>query len=337
MPAAMQGRRRGVFRTTKVQEWDTPVFRTANTRRGPSRIKEDATVKRLTQRPQRTIARPASIDGTGFITGKHVHLRFVPAPASTGVIFVRTDLGRNACIPARAHSVTGTQRRTTLGHAPLSVGLVEHVLAALNGLHLDNCYVELDAPEPPGLDGSARGFVEALQTAGAVAQDENRDVWTPLRTMLVQGSGATLALHPTDGPGLRVSYLLDYGPRSPIIRQVYTEDIAPETFIKNIAPCRTFLLEEEARYLFQQGIGSKTKMSDLLVFGPRGPIDNVLRFGNEPARHKVLDILGDLSLFGHDICGHLVAYRSGHPLNVELAKTLRSHLVQVLPRQRAAA
>jgi UDP-3-O-acyl N-acetylglucosamine deacetylase len=293
-------------------------------------------VKRFTQRPQRTIARPAAIDGTGFITGKHVHLRFVPAPASTGVVFIRTDLG-DASIPARVDFVTGTQRRTTLGHAPLTVCLVEHVLAALSGLHIDNCYVELDAPEPPGLDGSARGFVQALQNAGAVFLPEKRDTWMTQRTVLLEAGGATLALHPLDRPGLRVSYLLDYGPLSPIVRQAFTEDVTPETFAKKIAPCRTFLLEEEAQQLVEQGVGSKSKISDLLVFGRRGPIDNTLRFGNEPARHKVLDILGDLSLFGHDLCGHLVAYRSGHPLNVEMAKTLRERIAPALPRQRVAA
>ncbi len=294
-------------------------------------------MKRLTQRPQRTIAQPVALDGVGFITGKHVHLRFVPAPAGNGIVFIRTDLGRDARIPARADQVTGTQRRTTLGQPPVCVGLVEHVLAALNGLHLDNCDVELDAPEPPGLDGSALGFVQALQRAGAVVQAERRDVWAATRTVLVEAAGATLALHPTDELGLRISYLLDYGPQSPIVRQVYTEEIVPETFVAKIAPCRTFLLEEEAQLLLEQGIGSKTKTSDLLVFGPHGPIDNTLRFGNEPARHKVLDIIGDLSLFGHDLCGHIVAYRSGHPLNVEMAKALRQRVAQALPRQRAAA
>jgi UDP-3-O-[3-hydroxymyristoyl] N-acetylglucosamine deacetylase len=315
----------------------SPARRSYGKRDACPTFKDEATVKRLTQRPQRTIARVAELSGAGFITGKHVHLRFVPAPADTGVVFIRTDLGRDARIPARVEYVTGTQRRTTLGQAPLCVGLVEHVLAALHGLHLDNCFVELNAPEPPGLDGSAKGFVLALQSAGAVALAEKRDIWMPSRTVLIEAGEATLALHPTDGPGLRVSYILDYGPRSPIVRQVYTEDVAPETFAKNIAPCRTFLLEEEAHLLREQGIGSKTKMSDLLVFGPRGPIDNALRFGNEPARHKVLDILGDLSLFGHDLCGHLVAYRSGHPLNVALAKSLRNRLAPVMPRQRAAA
>lgn len=294
-------------------------------------------MKRLAQRPQRTIGQPASVEGVGYITGKRVHLRFLPAPVNTGVVFVRTDLGKDARIPARAEHVTGTQRRTTLGHPPVSVGLVEHVLAALAGLHLDNCIVELDAPEPPGMDGSALAFSQALHEAGDIVQNQDRLVWGATKTVLVEADGATIALHPADSAQLKISYLLDYGPRSPIVRQIYTETVTPESFLKNIAPSRTFLLEEEAQMLLAQGIGKNSSVSDLLVFGPRGPIDNTLRFGNEPARHKVLDILGDLSLFGHGLCGHLVAYRSGHPLNVEMAKTLKARLAQVLPRRLAAA
>jgi UDP-3-O-acyl N-acetylglucosamine deacetylase len=294
-------------------------------------------VKKLGYRNQRTIARAAEVQGVGYITGKTVHVRFRPAPVATGVVFVRTDLGPQACIPAHIDQVTGTQRRTTLGEAPLQVGLVEHVLAALGGLHIDNCYVELDAPEPPGLDGSAQGFVDALRQAGSVNQKERRAIWGADQTILVRHEGATLALHPPRQLELRASYLLDYGQRSPIHPQIYTADITPETFSGAIAPCRTFLLQEEALGMKAQGLGARTDYKDLLVFGARGPIDNRLRFANEPARHKVLDMLGDLFLLGHDVCGHLVAYRSGHPLNIELVRTLGKKMTQVLPRQRLAA
>src|SRR5437879_10254375 len=110
-------------------------------------------------RPQRTLRRPVEVAGVGFLTGAGVRIRFVPAPPSTGVVFVRTDLSPHVSIAAHVSQVTGTARRTTLGRPPAEVSLVEHVLAALAGLRIDNCRVELDAPEPPGLDGSARGFV----------------------------------------------------------------------------------------------------------------------------------------------------------------------------------
>ena len=291
-------------------------------------------MKRLSSRHQRTIARSAEVQGIGYITGKTVRLRFRPAPPSTGVIFVRTDLGSGACIHAHINNVTGTYRRTTLGDGPLQVGLVEHVLAALGGLRIDNCYVDLDAPEPPGLDGSSQGFVDALQEAGMVHQKEQRAIMAVEDPVLVRHGDATLTLHPPRNLELRASYLLDYGQHSPIHPQIYTRDINPESFTGEIASCRTFLLEEEADQLRQQGLGSRTQVTDLLVFGPRGPINNRLRYANEPARHKVLDMIGDLFLLGHDVSGHLVAYKSGHPLNIELVRLLCAQMSQVLPRQR---
>ena len=121
--------------------------------------------------------------------------------------------------------------------------------------------------------------------------------------------GATLALHPSDEPTLKISYLLDYGLPSPIGRQAHTTVLTPESFLNELAGCRTFLLEPEAQELRRQGLGACTTPADLLVFGPRGPIHNALRFANEPARHKILDIVGDLSLLGCDLYGHLVAFR----------------------------
>jgi UDP-3-O-acyl N-acetylglucosamine deacetylase len=294
-------------------------------------------VKRVNSRSQRTLARPAEVQGIGYLTGRNVHLRFRPAPPGTGVMFVRTDLGAQACIPARVEQVTGTQRRTTLGHAPLTVGLVEHVLAALNGLHIDNCFVDLDAPEPPGLDGSSQAFVQALLDAGLTLQPERRSLWAATESIVVRMPDATLALHPPRQNELRISYLLDYGLRSPIGWQMCTEEVTPGAFASDLAPCRTFLLEEEAVALRQQGLGPRTQISDLLVFGKRGPLQNRLRFGNEPARHKILDILGDLALLGQDICGHVVAYRSGHPLNVALVQVLAERMGRETPRLRRAA
>ena len=273
-------------------------------------------------RHQRTITRPVEVQGIGFVTGASVRLRFVPAPPWTGIVFVRTDLGPQAIIPATVDRVTGTNRRTTLGTAPVCVGLVEHVLAALAGLRIDNCYVEVNAAEPPGLDGSSQAFVEALNAVGIVTQPARRAIWPVASRTMVSGNGATLTFHPHEHDHLRISYLLDYGPRSPIVRQSHSVVVTPESFAIELACCRTFLLEEEALELRRQGIGQNTRVTDLLVFGPRGPIDNRLRFANEPARHKVLDLIGDLALLGHDVRGHVVAYRSGHPLNVTLVSEL---------------
>lgn len=279
-------------------------------------------VKKLGYRYQRTIARPAEVRGVGFLTGATVRLRFLPAPPDAGVVFVRTDLGPRAGVPARLDHVVGTQRRTTLGKPPAQVGLVEHVLAALAGLRIDNCTVEVNAPEPPGLDGSAQAFVCALHQAGVVLQASRREVWTVTEPVVVAYNRATLAVHPTGDDRLTVSYFLDYGLDSPICRQVHTHLVTPETFAGGLAGCRTFLLEEEAKELRRQGLGSRTTAADLLVFDRRGPIDNRLRFADEPARHKVLDIVGDLALLGYDLRGHVVGCHSGHQLNVELGRAL---------------
>ncbi len=281
-------------------------------------------MNRLSYRHQRTLARPAEVGGIGFLTGADARLRFLPAAPDAGIVFLRTDLVPKARVPATACRVTGTARRTTLGHAPAQVTLVEHVLAALAGLRIDNCTVELNAIEPPGLDGSAGEFVEALLAAGAVVQPARVPTYAPSAPVTVAASGATLTLYPPNSPDddFRVTYTLNYGHGSPIDRQSHTLTATPERFAAEVAHCRTFLLESEADRLRQQGFGERLSPKDLLVFGSCGPISNTLRFANEPARHKCLDCIGDLALCGFDLCGHLVAYRSGHPLNVELARTL---------------
>jgi UDP-3-O-acyl N-acetylglucosamine deacetylase len=303
-----------------------------------SNVKDDVNVRRHSHRSQRTIRDPAEVQGVGFLTGAMVHLRFVPAPPSTGVVFLRTDLQPHVQIPARLDQVTGTHRRTTLGQPPGQIELVEHVLAALAGLRIDNCFVELDAPEPPGLDGSARSFVDALCRARPVLQVAEREIWSVDVPVTVSHNGATLTLHPAENDELRISYLLNYGHGSPIGWQLHTQTVTPERFAAGISCCRTFILETEAAELLRQGLGARTSAADLLVFGKRGPIANRLRFANEPARHKVLDIIGDLSLLGHDLRGHVVAYRSGHPLNVELARRLsEGETTETAAAERAAA
>lgn len=271
-------------------------------------------------RSQRTLAGPAEVSGVGFVTGVRVRARLLPAAADTGVVFVRTDRPAGPPIPARADTVTDTRRRTTLGPADRGVTLVEHLLAALAGLRVDNCVVELDGPEPPGLDGSAAGFVAAIRSAGAVPQTARRELWAATEPMVAAAGGATIALHPPDGPGLRLTYLLDYGPFAPIPRQSHTVDLRPDTFAAEVAACRTFLTEPEAQAMRAQGVGRHLTAADLLVYGPRGPIGNRTRFADEPARHKVLDMVGDLALCGFDLAGHVVAYRSGHALNVDLVR-----------------
>lgn len=273
-------------------------------------------------RYQRTLAGVATVSGVGFVTGAPVVARFVPAPPGYGRAFRRVDRPGSPTTPALTEHVTGTQRRTTLGTPDGGVTLVEHVLAALAGLRIDNCVIELDAAEPPGLDGSSAGFVEALTAAGVVTQPARRAIYAAAEPVVVRAPGATLALHPAPTTDLRVSYRLDYGPGAPIVPQTHTVAVRPATFRHDLASCRTFLTEAEARELRRLGVGRHLTGSDLLVFGRGGPIDNRTRFADEPARHKILDLIGDLALCGFDVAGHAVAYRSGHAMNVELARTL---------------
>src|SRR5262249_18999854 len=158
---------------------------------------------------------------------------------------------------------------------------------------------------------------------GVEAQRARREVYSLEEPITVSSGNATLTLHPpqdTDAPGLKLTYFLDYGPRAPLARQTYTCELTPTTFIRHVAAARTFLLEAEALAMRGRGLGLKMTASDVLVFGRSGLIDNRLRHADEPARHKVLDVIGDLSLLGVDLYGHVVACRSGHPLNVEMAK-----------------
>ena len=296
-------------------------------------------VQALGYRHQRTIAQSAEVHGAGIITSQPIVLRFHPAPADSGIHFIRTDCPGKPITAARAEFVTATQRRTTLGPAQAGITLVEHVLASLAGLRIDNCIIELDGPEPPGLDGSSLGFTEAISSAGIVLQPARRALLSVTEPLIIHLGGATIAVYPAaeDDLTLRISYLLDYGPGAAIPRQAITVAITPETFTRELAACRTFLLESEAHVLRQQGIGKHLSASELLVFGERGPIDNSLRYADEPARHKVLDLIGDLSLSGCDLVGHVVAYRSGHSLNVALSQTLAALKSRMVPEDLRAA
>jgi UDP-3-O-acyl N-acetylglucosamine deacetylase len=282
-------------------------------------------VRLIGHRHQRTLRQPAELTGPGFITGAKVTVRLHPAPAHTGLLFVRSDLPGFPVVPARVDFVTSTQRRTTLGGGDVAITLVEHLLATLAGLRVDNCVIELNGPEPPGLDGSAQAFVDAVNHAGFEVQHARRSIWTVNQTVTVNRAGATVSIHPMEAGyenQLLATYILDYGPDSVIPKQSHTMLVNPHTFADQIANCRTFVTEREALTLLEHGVGKHLTARDLLVYGPNGLIDNEVRHANEPARHKVLDLVGDLHLCGVDLVGHAVAYRSGHSLNVALAKEL---------------
>ncbi len=216
-------------------------------------------------------------------------------------------------------------RRTTLRCDGAEVEMVEHVLAALAGLRIDNCEVWADGAEMPGMDGSSLAFVEALRRAGVENQSAPKPtLWVREVTRLGDDQQCWIEAHPRHGEALSVKFRLDYGRHSAIGRQTLEMRITPEAFQRELAPCRTFLLAEEAQWLRSQGLGLRATANDLLVFDAEGPIDNTLRFPDECVRHKVLDLVGDFALSGCDVMGHIVAHRSGHRLNAEMVRVLLS-------------
>ena len=279
----------------------------------------------MTYREQQTIARPAEVSGIAFLSGADVRLRFLPAGPREGISFVRTDLAPAIAIPALVEHVVPSERRTTLSYQGSEVGMVEHVMAALAGLQIDNCRVEVDCPEPPGCDGSSLAFAEALLDAGIVRQGVPRELLVIRRdvTAGLPPAQPHISLSRTLKPGWTIGYALDYGSDSPIVKQSFAVEITPESFMSELAFARTFLLESEARQMHAAGFGRRTTYRDLLIFGPNGPIDNELRADDECARHKVLDCLGDLALLGCDVSGRLEAVRTGHRLNSEIARRVR--------------
>ncbi len=275
-------------------------------------------------RQERTLARAAEVRGVGLFHGADVTLRFHPAEEGTGVVFVRQDLPGQPTVRASVANVAPSERRTAIRDGAASVEMIEHVTAALAGLQIDNCLVHIDAGECPGCDGSSRAFVEALDRAGAVEQGRMRQAIVIKEPINVREGDAVLTALPNP-PGLTLTYHLDYGRDAPIPPQSFCLGVSRESFRTEVAPSRTFLLESEANALCASGIGRRATPADLLIFGPEGVVGNTLRFPDECARHKVLDMMGDLSLLGYDLRGAVVAHRSGHQTNHALVRRLLEH------------
>jgi UDP-3-O-[3-hydroxymyristoyl] N-acetylglucosamine deacetylase/3-hydroxyacyl-[acyl-carrier-protein] dehydratase len=272
---------------------------------------------------QKTILTEAKLSGRGLFDGREVKVVFRPAAADTGVVFVRTDTAEPVRVAALAPNIAERPRRTALRKGPVYVETVEHCLAALCGLGIDNVLVELDSPELPGLDSSSAEYVRVLKKAGLAEQQAQRKELVITRPiMLVDGDASVYALPAGRADMLQVTYDLDYGPHLGIGRQVFSCQVSPESFEKHLAPARTFVLEAEAKQLQARGIGTHLGPRDILVIGSDGPIRNSFRFSDECVRHKIVDLLGDLALVGRAVRGRIVAYKSGHGLNQQLARKL---------------
>ena len=247
-----------------------------------------------------------------------------PAPPDAGIHFVRSDLAKSKPVPAHVRQRIEQPRRTTLASDGVQVEMVEHILAALYGLRVDNCAVWVDASEMPGCDGSCQPFVVAIDAAGIVEQNAPRSRLVVTEVTRVGNDESWVEARPSKGNGLSLKYRLDYGTESPIGRQTIELPITPQTFRAELAQARTFILKDEAEWLRQRGLGARVTNQDLLIFDDSGVIENVLRYDNECVRHKALDLVGDLALAGCDLVGQVIAHRSGHRLNAELVKALLS-------------
>jgi UDP-3-O-acyl N-acetylglucosamine deacetylase len=289
-------------------------------------------------RRQRTIATTAEVSGFGYWSGRDVRVQFRPAPADTGLVFVRDDLDRPRRIPAHVTHRIEIPRRTSLAADGASVEMVEHVLAALHGLAIDNCEIWVNAPELPGCDGSSKPFVEALDSAGFVEQNVERSRLIVAEITRVGNDESWVEAKPAvkGSKGLTLRYKLDYGPNTPIGKQAIEVNVTSASFREDLASARTFVMEEEAAWLRQRGLGERVTPKDLLIFGAEGLIDNELRFENECVRHKTLDLLGDLALAGCELVGQFTAYKSGHRLNAELVKVLLTEGLKEKGRRRSA-
>jgi len=278
-----------------------------------------AVEKQVNRRPQQTLCRPAQVVGKGYWSGVENRVELRPGPAGSGVRFVREDLG-GACVPVSLSNRIEATKRTNLQAGNATVEMVEHVLSALAALGVDCCEISLTAAELPGLDGSADAYVAAIDQAGIRPLDGT--VTNPLvvqspMTIEAAAGDAVIEVAPPTTAGLRVHYSVEY-PGSPIPAQQYEVVVSPTCYREEVAAARTFLLEEEARKLQEEGVGLTVTTQDLIVFGENGPLENELRWPNECARHKVLDVIGDLFLAGRPFYGDIVARRSGHCLNAEV-------------------
>jgi len=269
---------------------------------------------------QKTIAHETTIEGIGLHSGQKVTLRLKPLGPGEGIVFKRVDVTPPQVIKVKDFEFGTHERRTTMAKGGIEIHTVEHLMAALWALSIDNIMVEIDGIEMPGLDGSALGYYDCLKKTGV------KELTVPERVIVIKEAvwcerkDAFIGIFPSDT--FRVSYILDV-PVPSIGRQCLDMAFNNENFSREVIGARTFCLRQEAEMLLKMGLGKGANTTNTLVMDMNGPIDNTLRFPDEPLRHKVLDLVGDLYLTGAFLKGRVVAIKSGHELNMELVKKIK--------------
>ena len=266
---------------------------------------------------QTTLASEIAYAGVGLHSGLEVHMRLLPAPAGTGVVFVRTDLEGRPRVRASAKNVVATLRATTIEEDGSRFFTIEHLMSAISASGLDNCIVELDSEEPPVADGASLVFLDLIETAGLKTLDKERAVISVDRVLRIDDGDRFIMIVPYDG--LRVSFT-SLNPH-PLAGTQYTDVIVDAaSYRKEIAPARTIAYEGEVEALRKAGLGLGGTLETVIVYNDERWL-NTLRFPNELVRHKALDVIGDLRLAGV-VHGHIVAVKSAHALNTALAKKI---------------
>ena len=279
--------------------------------------------------PQQTFARTASVSGTALHTGERATLKLVPAPADFGIKFRRNDLQDAPTIDAVIGNLKTVERSTTIGEGPIRVHTVEHVLSSLSAMGIDNAIIEMDANEPPIGDGSATPYVDLIKEAGIVAQESPRRFYEVREPVHIETkNGSILVLLPD--PKFRIS-CTQAGPKGQFTQFLSTE-VTPAIYEKEIAPARTFVYYEDVEALMEKNLIKGGSLENAIVIRGEAILGKEpLRFPDEFVRHKILDIIGDLALFGQRIRGHVVAVKPSHGANAELAQTLSRQYARSAP------
>jgi len=270
---------------------------------------------------QATIKKNVSLNGLGLHTGEIASLSFLPAEPDTGVIFRRIDLPGKPEIPAHVSAVIDTQRSTTIGVSKEArISTVEHLLASLQCLSIDNVIIESNAPETPQLDGSSKFFIETILSAGRVEQGAEQKILEIKEPVAIDSSGMTLIALPASE--YKISYTMNYS--NPILgNQFRSFEINKENFIHEIGRARTFALYSELEQLLKMGLIKGGSLDNAIVITDEAVLSKEgLRYPDEFVRHKIVDLIGDLSLIGYRLKAHVISIRSGHTYNVKLAKAI---------------
>lgn len=279
----------------------------------------------MSYRKQRTLQSDVSFAGIGLHTGEQVSMRFLPAKEGVGIHFKRIDLPGAPIVPATVEYVCANARSTILGIGDVRIHTVEHVLAAIRAYNIDNLCIEIDGIEPPVGNGSSDVFVSMIEEAGIVEQEGTLPI-VRLRSPVYWSEGEIhLVALPSDV--YRISYTLDYPTTKLIKSQYFSLPITHENFKKEIASCRTFSLYEEVSALLDRGLIKGASLDNAVVIKDDTILSKGgLYFPNEMVRHKILDMIGDLSLVGFDFCAHIISIRSGHASNVAFARKLLNYI-----------